>query len=173
MDNGVSNKINMSAYLYKSLHMLLDNKIPLPMDASVYIYHHLGKADFEKIGGIFINIVNKEYRKSYVIELPGQRFPSHYHKIKQESFYVLCGTLDVVIEGEKKQISEGGIVNIERGQMHSFCTENGAIFEEISTTYTVNDSFFEDLSLNSVAYNDRRTVFNQEEWKEIYKLWKK
>lgn len=173
MDSDQKLNVGMSAYLYKALHMMLDRHITLPIDATVYIYHHRGKELFEETGSIFINVVNREYRKSYVLMLPNQQFPAHYHRIKQESFYVLSGTLDVTVENEKISIPAGGIINIERGQMHSFGSKEGVIFEEISTTYTTNDSFFDDPSLVNVSYDERRTVYNQEEWKEIYKLWKK
>ena len=172
MVNEYYSDVRMDKYLYKALHMMLERRIVLPINASVYMYHHLGIEKFEKTGGIFINVVNKEYRKSYVVVLPGQVFPAHYHKIKQESFYVLSGILDVCIEGEKFSVLEGGIINIERGQMHSFSSEKGVIFEEISTTYMLNDSFFEDASLDSVPYCDRKTIYNEAQWKEIYKLWK-
>ena len=171
-ENNRYDKNGMRKHLYKALQMMNERAIVLPIIANVYIYHHCGRDKFQEVGSIFIDIVNKEYRKSYVIVLPDQKFPLHYHKIKQESYYVLSGELIVEIEGVKHIVPPGGIIDVERGQMHSFTSINGAVFEEISTTYTQNDSFFEEEILNKNPYDERRTVFNQEEWKEIYKLWK-
>ena len=44
---------------------------------------------------------------------------------------------------------------VERGQKHSFSSENGAVFEEVSTTHYKNDSFYEDPAIT--ANKNRKT----------------
>ena len=66
--------------------------------------------------------------------LSGQKHPNHYHKVKEETFQLLWGDLQVNLDGTIINIKPGNKLLIERGAWHSFTTNNGAIFEEVSTT---------------------------------------
>ncbi len=49
----------------------------------------------------------------------------------------------------------GDIVVIERGMKHGFSSQNGAIFEEVSTTHYKDDSYYDD---ERIMHNcDRKT----------------
>lgn len=159
--------------LQESLLVLENARIVFPAEATVNIYHHCGMENFTQIGAVFINIVNRSYCKSYVIMLPGQRYPKHYHKIKVESFYVLYGTLSVKLNDKVYRLSAGEMLNIDRGQDHEFWSETEVVFEEISTLYTSNDSFYANPDISKTSYAQRRTTISPKEWKEIYYQWKK
>ena len=77
---------------------------------------------------------------------------------KEESFQLLYGDLEVVVDGSRCNLSPGDIQLIERNQWHKFHTLDGAIFEEISTTHFNNDSFYEDESINNLSRDKRKTV---------------
>lgn len=160
-------------YLEQALHILDAANIVLPKEASVNIYHHLGKELFYDTGAVFINIVNRDYCKSYVIMLPKQKYPYHYHKIKSESFYVLYGSLNVKVDETEYILDQGEMINIERGQTHGFYSTESVVFEEISTIYTLNDSFYLYEDIQKTTYEQRRSVISSNEWKEIYEKWKK
>lgn len=160
-------------YIEKALLILDAAKIVLPKSAIVNIYHHCGNENFEQIGAVFINIVNRDYCKSYVIMLPNQKYPCHYHKIKKESFYVLYGNLEIEIDGTDYSLDAGEMIHIERGQDHMFWSVSGTVFEEISTNYIQNDSFYLDEKIQRTTYAQRRTTISLEEWEEIIKRWKK
>ena len=49
------------------------------------------------------------------------------------------------------------MVVVERGVMHNFWTDTGAIFEEISTTNFNDDSIYEDSKINKMNREDRKT----------------
>ena len=55
-----------------------------------------------------------------------------------------------------------GVMNalIQQGVWHSFWTETGAIFEEISTTHFNDDSFYEDKAINQIPRPARKTRVN-------------
>lgn len=58
----------------------------------------------------------------------------------------------VELDGASKEVSTGEMVTVERGVDHNFKSNNGAIFEEISTTHYTDDSFYQDkkyLKINS------------------------
>lgn len=159
--------------LHEALLVLENAKIVFPAEATVNVYHHYGVENFKQIGAVFINIVNRSYCKSYVVMLPGQRYPKHYHKIKIESFYVLYGVLNVKLDDKVYQLNAGEMLHIDRGQDHEFWSETEVVFEEISTLYTSNDSFYEDSDIRKTSYAQRRTTILPKEWKEIYYQWKK
>jgi quercetin dioxygenase-like cupin family protein len=92
--------------------------------------------------------------------MPGQRHPSHYHKRKEETFQVLHGTLEMIIEGRRRSLVPGDIQLIQQGVWHEFWTETGVIFEEISTTHYPNDSFYQDRVINQEGAG-RKTLVNQ------------
>ena len=41
---------------------------------------------FEKVGALLITIINRDYCKKLIAQLPGQSHPSHYHEKKEETF---------------------------------------------------------------------------------------
>ncbi len=135
--------------------MLDDCKIYLPNYVEIEISHHYGLDRFEEWGGILLKVVNREYCKMLLILFPGQNYPNHLHKQKEESLHILHGDLNINIEGEDKELVAGDIVTIERGVMHSFKTKTGVIIEEISTTYYNGDSYYED---ESIYHNPNRKI---------------
>ncbi len=87
--------------------------------------------------------------------LPGQKHPFHFHQKKEETFYVLYGSMEATIGKEKRPLKAGDMLTVERGVNHDFATAEGVVFEEVSTTHYKNDSFYEDAA---VADNkDRKT----------------
>jgi N-acetylneuraminate synthase len=87
--------------------------------------------------------------------LPHQKHPAHYHVKKEETFQVLYGDVTINIAGEDKEYKPGDIVVIERGVKHSFRTHHGAVFEEVSTTHFVGDSYYDDPAIT--ANKSRKT----------------
>ena len=90
--------------------------------------------------------------------LPGQKHPDHFHKVKEESFQVLYGTLTLTLNGETKDIPTGGVVTVERNMHHAFTSVNGCIFEEISTTHVKNDSYYADEVIAKKDLMERKTI---------------
>lgn len=160
MDDSIRN------ILKSSVQYLKNENIVLPQKAQVNIYHHCGLDRFESVGAVFVNIINRDYCKSYVIMKPGQDYPVHYHKIKNETFYVLRGTLRICVNDKEFILSPGEMLNVERGCDHSFGTSKGCIFEEISTMYIPNDSIYLNDEIAKKSYNERRTVLDEKIWEE-------
>ena len=70
-----------------------------------------------------------------MISLP----PAEY---KQFLRMELMGGLEPPTAVVKRSVTRGETVVVERGVDHSFSSETGCVFEEISTTHYVNDSFY-------------------------------
>lgn len=150
-----------------------DSGLTMPIETTVNVYHHCGIENIRKTGAVFMNVVNEVYCKSYVIMTLGQHYPDHYHRIKTESFFVHYGTLCVTVDEKEYVLKPGEILNIGRGQNHSFFTDTGTVFEELSTKYVPNDSVYIDEKIAKTTYAERRTTFDSEQWKEIVRKWKR
>ncbi len=163
----------ISAFLNKAFGIFKGANLVLPKEATVHIYHHCGKEKIDETGAMFINVVNRDYCKSYVIMLPHEGYPNHYHRIKIESFYVLYGDLEVLVDGVETDLAAGDMIHIDRGQDHSFCSRAGVVFEEISTMYVPNDSIYLDTNVQNTTYEQRRTTIKAKEWRELRREWVK
>ncbi len=129
--------------VYRVMRIIKESNVVIPIDSTCQISHHYGLDEFEKTGVTMVDCINREYCKKILIMFPGQAHPAHIHKKKEETFTVLYGTLDLVCNGRARHVVQGETVVVERGVNHSFSTESGCVFEEISTTHYVDDSYYE------------------------------
>lgn len=142
--------------------MLYEAKIVVGPQFEVELSHHYGLEHFRHYGATIVNIINREYCKKLVVVLSGQQHPNHYHKVKEESFQVLSGTLTLTLNGDIRDVPAGEVVTVERGVWHAFTSKEGCIFEEISTTHIKNDSYYEDEKIAELDLAERKTVL--EDW---------
>ena len=50
--------------------------------------------------------------------MPGQDFQAHYHEVMEENFYVLEGTVTIVVNEKPYDLSAGQFIHIEPGEVH-------------------------------------------------------
>ncbi|MDL2207713.1 cupin domain-containing protein, partial [Desulfovibrio sp. OttesenSCG-928-M16] len=98
---------------------------------------------FAEVGLTLIDCVNREYCKKLLVLLPGQSHPAHHHVHKEETFIVLHGDLTVTSNDKARTIRKGDTMTMERLTPHSFHSEQGCVFEEISTTNCSDDSYYQ------------------------------
>lgn len=151
----VDNTERIQQIVGKVLPLLKHSNVIVPIDSTCNISHHFGLNKFEEIGVTMIDCINREYCKKILTVLPGQRHPNHLHKKKEETFTVLYGSLDITYNGVLRRVTAGESFVVERGVSHSFGSETGCVFEEISTTHYGDDSYYDD-SENFV--NPRKTM---------------
>ena len=138
--------------------MLAHAKVPLSHEFTTEYSHHYGITKFREVGVVLISVVNREYAKKILVQLPGQKHPMHYHKLKEETFIVLSGELISNLDGAEKLLKPGDSLTVPPGVWHKFRTETGCVFEEISTTAYSNDSVYRDPSINELTSGQRKTV---------------
>ncbi len=138
--------------------MLNKARIPIGKNSEIEISHHYGLARFREFGAVIITCINRTYAKKLVIQLPRQKHPYHYHKIKEETFQLLHGDLEVELDGHRHTLKVGDTIVVEPGIWHKFHTLDGCIFEEVSTTHINEDSFYEDKSIAALTRQQRKTV---------------
>lgn len=145
---GKKYQVDVKGLIYSCIHtakgMLYQARIAIGKEFRVELSHHYGIERFNEVGAIIIDVINREYCKKLLIQLPGQSHPTHYHKLKEETFQVLWGELIIKIDDEDKVLHSGDQVTILREQRHSFRSRTGVIVEEVSTTHHKDDSFYED-----------------------------
>ena len=141
--------------------MLYEAGIVLGDDIEIELSHHYGMKNFRQTGAIIVSVINREYCKKLLIVLPGQKHPMHMHKIKEETFQLLYGDLEIVLDGQEKELKAGDIQTVLRGQKHAFTSRNGAIFEEVSTTHIKNDSYYDDSKISKLDPMERKTILRK------------
>ena len=140
---------NVKAFLSRS-------NVVYPGKAELEISHHYGIEHFYEVGITMITVVNREYCKKLIIALPGQSHPEQYHKLKEETFVVLHGTVELSLNGEPQTYEKGDVITIEPDVRHKFKTLGGCVIEEVSSTHYKSDSYYTDETINS---NKNRKTF--------------
>ncbi len=150
--------------IVKRIDKFLDESgVVTPQKVDLEVSHHYGLDKFDKYGICMITCVNRDYCKKLLVILPGQSFPTQYHKIKEETFNVLYGKFIVSLDGKKQTYELGEVLTIVPGVKHGFTTVNGGVLEEISSTHFPTDSFYTD---KKIALNkNRKTLVSH--WRNI------
>lgn len=132
--------------------------VPLSHEFTTEYSHHYGVRNFASVGVVLITVVNREYAKKILVQLPGQRHPLHFHKLKEETFIVLWGELISELDGRERILKPGDTLTVPPGVWHCFRTNTGCVFEEISTTAFADDSVYRDPAINTLTSRQRKTV---------------
>jgi N-acetylneuraminate synthase len=121
----------MREAIHDAKGMLKEAGIEIGTQFEVELSHHHGPQQFRRFGAVIINLLNREYCKKLIVVLPGQHHPGHFHKLKEETFHVLHGELDLFLDAGlplTRARSSSGVSPRNR--------PGGCIVEEISTTHT-------------------------------------
>jgi N-acetylneuraminate synthase len=130
--------------------------INLPASIFMEISHHYGLEEFDNFGMVIFTLINRSYCKKLLITLPNQLHPPQYHKKKEESLILLHGDLTLTINEKDIKMDIGEMITIEKGVVHKFISETGAIIEEISESHDPDDSYYLD---DKITNNKNRKTF--------------
>ena len=104
-----------------------------------------GLGRYSAVGlGLVVRVNEREYCSKWLTLLPGQECPTHYHKLKKETFFVLHGAVEIVADGQNILLEPGDKYTLLPGVRHSFRSAAGAVIEEVSTHDKNSDSYFDD-----------------------------
>jgi sialic acid synthase SpsE/mannose-6-phosphate isomerase-like protein (cupin superfamily) len=138
--------------------LLSEGGIMFPGCTDLEISHHYGIENFWESGLTMLTVVNRAYCKKLLILFAGQRHPEQYHKVKEETFHVLYGTIKLELDGKPIICKPGDVVTVNPGVVHAFSTADGAVIEEISSTHNINDSYYLDPLID--ANRSRKTLLS-------------
>jgi quercetin dioxygenase-like cupin family protein len=109
---------------------------------------HFGLRDFYRVGEVEYWIVNdraNNYCGKFLFLFDGQRCPLHFHRIKDETFFVVRGTVSLEVDGALHLLNEGDTFKMAPGWKHTFAAEGGpALVLEVSLPSLPGDNFFDD-----------------------------
>ncbi len=125
----------------------------LTMPPSEPLTIHFGLHDFYRIGEIEYWIVNdtiNNYCGKFLFLFQGQRCPLHYHKIKDETFFIMRGMVTMEVDGKPMTLREGAVFQMAPGMKHTFAAEGGAaLVLEVSLPSIPHDNIFDDPRIGS------------------------
>ncbi len=147
--------------LHDAKGQLYEAGLVLGNNVNIEVSHHYGLERFREFGCVLVSLVNREYCNKFLIMLPGQRHPRHKHEIKEETFHLLWGDLEVDLNGKAITMKPGDHLLVERGHMHGFLTRKGCVFAEISTRATRSDSHYEDPAIAAMDPMVRKTIIDR------------
>jgi len=136
--------------------LLKASNVVVPGKSELEISHHYGLDRFREFGLTMVTVVNREYCKKLLVLLPGQTHPEQYHLEKEETFVVLHGRLILWLDGVEREAVAGDVITVARGVKHRFYTQDGVVFEEISSTHNKSDSYYSD---PAIAQNANRKTW--------------
>ena len=140
----------------KVKELIRKSGIVVPGGVELEISHHYGLERFQEVGLTMLTVVNRSYCKKILVSLPGQKHPEQFHKQKEETFNILYGEVEISLDGSSLTYRAGDVITIEPGVRHAFCSKDGCIIEEISSTHYKNDSFYTDETIQE--NKNRKTV---------------
>lgn len=135
--------------------LIRKSRVQVPGQCELEISHHYGLEKFRETGLTAITVVNRAYCKRLMVVLAGQKHPEQWHNVKDETYHILHGDVTVDLDGVQTTHKANEVVTIPHGIKHSFWTKNGAVIEEVSSSYSSNDSFYSDPVIS--ANNNRKT----------------
>ena len=86
-------------------------------------------------------LINEDYCGKRLVVNKGAQCSLHYHKIKDELFYIEKGKVTVEHEGKKVELSQGDFIRIKPTENHRFYGIEDSVIIEISTHHSESDSF--------------------------------
>jgi sialic acid synthase SpsE/mannose-6-phosphate isomerase-like protein (cupin superfamily) len=135
--------------------LLKTSQAIVPAQLHLEVSYHYGLDRFREFGSTTITVVNHDYCKRVILILPGQRHPEQWHKLKDETYHMLYGEIDLVLDGQSRKCARNDVVTIRRGVHHEFSSVGGAVIEEISSAYSQEDSYYSDPAI--MQRTDRKT----------------
>jgi len=121
----------------------------LPSDYILVLDFGLG--EFEKIGHIEFFIVNRErqnYCGKFIFMFKGQTCPVHYHKKKDETFFIVKGKVKMVYNRKVKILYPGDVLIMPVNTEHTFTGLESSLLLEVSNASILKDNFFKDDKIN-------------------------
>jgi quercetin dioxygenase-like cupin family protein len=102
--------------------------------------------EVKKEWGKEIWIVNRNYCGKRLILNKGFRCSMHYHKNKDETFYILAGKVLMETENKKQIMLPGHSIIITPNKKHRFTGLEDSEIIEFSTHHEESDSYRDELS---------------------------
>ena len=123
----------------KAWGLVMPAVTPIPLHFGLHDFYHTGETEYwianEKEAG---------YCGKFLFVFDRQTCPYHFHKIKHETFFIVKGSVRMLIDGVGRVMSAGDTLAMLPGTRHSFTGIGPALLLEASMPSILNDNFFSD-----------------------------
>jgi len=106
-----------------------------------------GLEDFQHVGLVecwIANEVSSGYCGKYLFLADAQRCPEHYHEGKHETFFIVRGTAQMVVDGRPQSLDAGAVLPMPPRCVHGFSGAGPVLILEVSTPCLPADNHFTD-----------------------------
>lgn len=124
-----------------------------------------GLGEFRRTGLIeswVANELEEGYCGKFLFVFDGQTCPSHCHRQKHETFYVVRGHARMEYDGATREMAPGDVLSVEQGKYHAFTGIGPALLLEVSKPCRIDDNYFENRAIpiggNCDARGGRRST---------------
>jgi len=125
--------------------------LSMPSERPLVIHFGLGR--FKEIGEIEYVVANDErkgYCGKFLFLFDGQRCPSHHHPIKDETFFIMKGMVEMTANGDTWTMRQGDAFKMMPDVEHTFMASGGpALVLEVSQPSIRNDNVFADKTIGA------------------------
>jgi len=118
---------------------------------------HFGYHDFARIGETEFNInnnVEQGYCGKFIFMFAGQTCPSHHHRIKHETFFIVKGRVEMELSGKRQILNQGDRLVVDQNSRHAFTALEDSLVLESSKPDLVDDSIFDDPKIDRIIFGD-------------------
>ena len=119
----------------------------MTMPPAEMLVQDFGLGDFRHTGLIECWVANEMeagYCGKFLFVFEGQTCPTHHHRTKYETFYIVHGSVSMTLDGTARVMKPGDVLSVPPGKPHSFTGVGPALLLEVSKTCFVDDNFFAD-----------------------------
>lgn len=110
----------------------------IPVHFGLNRFYEIGETEF-----VIVNDRDNNYCGKFLFVFKDQTCPTHYHKRKHETFFVLKGKVRMLMNEKEKVLEQGDTLVMDRKCLHSFTGLTDALLLEVSNASLPDDSFFE------------------------------
>lgn len=128
----------------KEWGLTLPDVTPLPLHFGLDRFMDVGETEFW-----IANEAEHGYCGKFLFVFDGQTCPYHQHNMKHETFFVLKGSIRMIMDDVERIMNEGDLLVMPPHVGHSFTGVGPALILEVSMPSILNDNFFRDKNIGA------------------------
>ena len=127
---------------------IADWDVALPHTEPLVLDFGLGQ--FESVGLVecwIANEIEAGYCGKYLFVADGQTCPTHHHRHKHETFFVMEGRVKIVHNGKETEMKKGDVLAVSPQTKHCFTGLGPALLLELSQPCIIDDNYFDNTQI--------------------------
>jgi N-acetylneuraminate synthase len=118
---------------------------PLPLHFGLHDFYRTGETEWW-----IVNDTENRYCGKFLFLFENQRCPLHYHRMKDETFYIVRGIVEMEVDDRVWRMQPGEVFQMRPGMNHAFSAKEGpALVLEVSLPSIPGDNIFADTRIGN------------------------